>query len=280
MWNEPFERKLLKHVEEVNNPIVLIWLGICEITKKQAKYASFRDYPFQHIENTLTDYRTLRDKIKRRNESASVHFIECPYYSIARYNKAIALREKGKLHKVESRGRDLREKITDNSANVRYTEGPNTSLTRTIQNHIRVHRDRNNNQRQCTSLTRTVRFNTHSAYSGREHKRQTTKHKPKPTSIVKKINDRVNRQVLNASEPDKKLGTYVEYYNQQIKLVNSWTTPRFSQDVIASSKGRHRSTVGYTKNWNLHSDGIHPSRLLSRLWLFRLIELAVELAEL
>jgi hypothetical protein len=49
----------------------------------------------------------------------------------------------------------LREKITDNSANVRYTEGPNTSLTRTIQNHIRVHRDRNNNQRQCTSLTRT-----------------------------------------------------------------------------------------------------------------------------
>jgi hypothetical protein len=49
--------------------------------------------------------------------------------------------------------------------------------------------------------------------------------------------------VVNASEPDKKLGTYVDYYNQQIKLINSWTTPRFSQDVIASSKGRHRSTV-------------------------------------
>ena len=174
----------------------------------------------------------------------------------------------------------MREKITDNSANVRYTEGPNTSLTRTMQNHLRLHRDRNNNQRQYTSLTRTVRFNTHIAYSGREHKRQTTNHKPKPTSIVKKIKDRVNRQVLNASEPDKKLGTYVDYYNQQIKLINSWTTPRFSQDDIASSKGRHRSTVRYTKNWKLYSDGIHPSRLLSRLWLFRLIELAVELAEL
>ena len=131
----------------------------------------------------------------------------------------------------------------------------------------------------CT-VTRTVRFNTHSAYSGRKHKRQTTKHKPTPTSIVKKIKDRVNRQVLNVSEPDKKLGTYVDYYNQQIKLINSWTTPRFSQHVIASSKGRHRSTVRNTKNWNLYSDGIHPSRLLSRLWLFRLIELAVELAEL
>lgn len=89
MWNEPFEKKLLKYVEEVNNPIVLIWLGTCEITKKEGKYASLRDYPFQNIENTLTDYRTLRDKIKRGNENASVHFIECPCYSITRYNKAI-----------------------------------------------------------------------------------------------------------------------------------------------------------------------------------------------
>ena len=155
VWNEPFERKLLKHVEEVNNLIVLIWLGTCEITKKEGKYASLRDYPFQHIENTLTEYRTLRDKKKK-----------CPYYYITRYNKAITLREKGKFNKVETSGRDLREKITDNSANVRYTEGPNTSLTRTMQNHLRVHRDRNNNQRKYTSLTRTVRFNTHIAYSG------------------------------------------------------------------------------------------------------------------
>ena len=110
-----------------------------------------------------------------------------------------------------------------------------------------------------------MRINTHRAYSGRKHKRQTTEHKPKPTLIVKKIKDRENRQVLYASEPDKKLEAYVDYYNQQIKLINTWTTPRFSQDVIASNKGRHRSTVGHTKNWNLYSDGIHPSRLLSRL---------------
>ena len=83
MWNEPFERKLLKQVEEVNNPIVLIWLGTYEITKKQAKYASFRDYPFQHIENTLTDYRTLRDKNKKEKRKCFSPFYRMPilFYS-------------------------------------------------------------------------------------------------------------------------------------------------------------------------------------------------------
>jgi hypothetical protein len=49
-------------------------------------------------------------------------------------------------------------------------------------------------------------------------------------------------------------------------------------DIIASSKGARAERTSYRKNWNVYSDGIHPVRALARLWLYRVIELATEIA--
>ena len=88
--NETVVSKLLGTVRKRNNPIVIIWLGACEITKKTGKYVKVRQYTHikilnLHYQNTEIE---LKSRIKEENNTAKVIFLECPYYSITRYNKA------------------------------------------------------------------------------------------------------------------------------------------------------------------------------------------------
>jgi hypothetical protein len=73
---------LLRQITGVDNPLILVWLGTCEITRKDDKYISLREYPYQSIEFALTEYRVLKDQIIQANISAKVLFLDCPYYSI------------------------------------------------------------------------------------------------------------------------------------------------------------------------------------------------------
>ena len=78
---------LIRKVYQAILPIVLIWLGTCEITEKSGKYINLRDYPYQTIEDTLTKYRELKHRILQANRQAIVIFIERPYYSVIKTNK-------------------------------------------------------------------------------------------------------------------------------------------------------------------------------------------------
>jgi hypothetical protein len=55
-------------------------------------------------------------------------------------------------------------------------------------------------------------------------------------------------------------------------------TPRISQDIIASCKGARAERTSYRKNWNVYSDGIHPVRALTRLFLYLLIGVKASLS--
>ena len=80
--------KLLELVEKSRDPIVLVWLGTCELTEKKGKYISIRhyNYKYQNVEYKLDEYRELLSKIKEANPTATVIFLECPYHSIYAYN--------------------------------------------------------------------------------------------------------------------------------------------------------------------------------------------------
>ena len=59
VWDQERREVLIRKVQQERLPIVLNWLGTCEITEKSGKYINLRDYPYQTIEDTLTEYREL-----------------------------------------------------------------------------------------------------------------------------------------------------------------------------------------------------------------------------
>jgi len=69
VYSEGHKEDLFRKVRKAYNPIVLIWLGTCEISKKD-KYIKLRSYPYQNIEFVLTEYRELKNEILRINKSA------------------------------------------------------------------------------------------------------------------------------------------------------------------------------------------------------------------
>ena len=54
-----------------------------------------------------------------------------------------------------------------------------------------------------------------------------------------------------ASQVDIKLCHMVNYFNEQLKLVNRFKTPRISQDIITSSKGIGQEYTTYRKKLEL-----------------------------
>jgi hypothetical protein len=89
--DERLIKELLSEVRSHDDPIVLGWLGTCELTEKKlagaGKYIKGRSYPYQNTEFTLTRYRDLRDRILYANSLCSIIFIDIPYY---RYSTTIA----------------------------------------------------------------------------------------------------------------------------------------------------------------------------------------------
>jgi predicted RNase H-like nuclease len=90
---------------------------------------------------------------------------------------------------------------------------------------------------------------------------QVTKRKQYPVLIINKY--RKSRVVASKSKVDKELCTLVDYYNEQLRLVNKHKTPRISQDIIVSRKGKHIAKVQYQKNFSVYTDGIYPNRKLT-----------------
>lgn len=74
-------------IRRANRPTVLLWFGTCELTIKKGKYTELNTCPYQHIEALLTRYREVKQNIININSRAHIYFIECPYFSIYRWNK-------------------------------------------------------------------------------------------------------------------------------------------------------------------------------------------------
>jgi hypothetical protein len=99
-------------------------------------------------------------------------------------------------------------------------------------------------------------------------------------SIITLINAaRESRYVELESVTDKQVRNQIDfrYYNDHLKILNrKIATPRLSQDQILSNKRKKDRRVRYRINYNLLSDGVHPERILAKLWSYKLVELAIE----
>ena len=75
-------------------------------------------------------------------------------------------------------------------------------------------------------------------------------------------------------EQDKKLELHLDILNEEIRKVNGSgdRSPRFMQDLWRGSKGHN--TRSHTKTYTdlslLERDGVHPIKILARLWLRRI----------
>ncbi|CAG2247560.1 unnamed protein product [Mytilus edulis] len=115
-------------------------------------------------------------------------------------------------------------------------------------------------------------------YAIRKEGNERPKPNKKPSLVINKF--KKNRVVQLSTEIDNQVCNQVDYYNRQIKLINRNTaTPRLSQDLIISNKSKKDRRVRYRKNYNLLQDGVHPTRTIAKLWIYKLIDLALELSE-
>ena len=88
---------------------------------------------------------------------------------------------------------------------------------------------------------------------------------------------RESRSVELESVTDKQVRNQIDYYNDHLKILNrNKATPRLSQDQILSNKRKKYRRVRYRVNYNLLSDSVHPERILTKLWSYKLVELAIE----
>ena len=87
IYNDSHYYKVKSAVKKSKRPIVIVWLGTCDITGKKGKYVSVKTYPYQKIEFAISKNRTLKSRLSQANPEATVVFLECPYYSITRFNK-------------------------------------------------------------------------------------------------------------------------------------------------------------------------------------------------
>ena len=89
----------------------------------------------------------------------------------------------------------------------------------------------------------------------------------------------MKRTVELKTNIDKELNNQVDYFNQQIKLINvKYKSTRLSQDLISSGKNRY-SKGRYNTNYGLLKDGVHPTVTLAKLWIYKFIQLSVEVYE-
>ena len=86
------------------------------------------------------------------------------------------------------------------------------------------------------------------------------------------------RIVRKYTRQNSQLKLVIDYYNQQLELINRSTStpvPKISKDLIITSKKRRLSRTKQKINFKkLLFDGIHPKRPIARLWMHIIVRFA------
>jgi len=228
--DKKFIKRVSEEIKDKDRPIVIIWFGTCELTRKSGKYLKLRESPFQNIEICLTECRKFKKRLLEANKSALIVFLECPYYSIKKYNKKTIAHTEPKVDKDNN----------NNTRSIKKKKGEE-NLTWTIKGDNIPKRKIEKGK----SIKITVSF-----------RRQ------------KKTEPLYDTPILSQA---------VDYYNTQVRLINDTETPRLSRDIIRSHKTKRDKCTKYKKDYSLYHDGVHPIRPLAKLWMYRIVKLALEL---
>lgn len=105
-----------REISDKHKPIIIIWFGTCEITKKKDRFLELREPPYQNVADRITESIKFRDELLKVKPEAKIVFLECPYYSIKKYN----------CHKKGVTCREVRESERDENNNQRVIKKKHT----------------------------------------------------------------------------------------------------------------------------------------------------------
>ena len=77
----------LNRIRRSYKPIVIIWLGTCELTVKQGKYIRLVDNIDNRLDEIDIEYTEYKECVHRANNQSTVIFLDCPFFSIPLWNK-------------------------------------------------------------------------------------------------------------------------------------------------------------------------------------------------
>lgn len=77
----------LNRIKRAYRPIVILWLGTCELTTKRGKFIRLVEDVETRLLEIERKYSDYKDKILNTNGQSTVIFLECPYFSIPVWNK-------------------------------------------------------------------------------------------------------------------------------------------------------------------------------------------------
>lgn len=85
--NDDFlQRYTLTKISEAQKPLVIIWLGTCELTVKRGKYIHLADNLDDKLQTVVEDYIAYKQQILSVNIHSKIIFMECPFQSILIWN--------------------------------------------------------------------------------------------------------------------------------------------------------------------------------------------------
>lgn len=68
-------------------PVFILWFGTCSLTEKRNNLFVLKNNINEVVANTISDYRQLKEELLDLNPRAKIVFLDCPYYSLATFNK-------------------------------------------------------------------------------------------------------------------------------------------------------------------------------------------------
>lgn len=244
--DKSFTKFVTDEIRNRKKPVIIIWFGTCELTVKEGRELKLREPPFQNVEDRIRDNTKFKKELLRANKDAIIVFLECPYYSTKKYNnRSLA---KGQKEQV-----DTNNNIPTKSQRVDKSNKGHAS-TRSVS----TSNDKNK------KLKVTIKGTT---------QREIRKQKGKDLQITIKGNK-------GRSEPlydSPRLSKAVDYYNTQIRKLNDIETPIIANDIVKAHKRKSFRYTKYKKDFSLLHDGVHPNRLLAKLWAEKVIKVGLDL---
>lgn len=84
--DKKFLESVCHRISGLQNPVILVFFGNCELTSKKENFISVKKPTDDNVKNIIENYKKYRSLILKDNRTATVKFIECPYYSPKKYN--------------------------------------------------------------------------------------------------------------------------------------------------------------------------------------------------
>lgn len=78
----------LHRVSRSHRPIVIIWMGTCELTEKRGRFIKLVPNVEDALERIRINYTKYKEQVLRANRESTVIFWECPYMNIEIWNRA------------------------------------------------------------------------------------------------------------------------------------------------------------------------------------------------